>query len=243
MPVALPHFPESLMRESAIMFALAGSSIGSGASASGQEPATSFDGGGRWKATMTDVSLRTADQVRAWRALAAICDGIAQPIIVPMCDKRHFPAPLVNGVRLISLDDVPHDDNSPFDDDTEYVSDVVNASLTNAGTLRDTAITISMTVGGDLMGGEYFSIDHETLRWRLYELRTVLDNGDGTWDCTIRPPLRGNVDAGTALQFDRPKCVMRLATPDAMDLTLSLRKFGRPTVNFVEAFPPFPLFE
>lgn len=241
MTATLHYFPESLMRESAILFELMGTSISGGASAANQQPAARFDGGGLWKATMTDVSLRTADQVRAWRALTAICDGIAQPIIVTMCDKRHFPAPLVNGGRLVALDDVPHSDDASFDDDTDYASDVVEASLAVAAALRDTAITIDITAGGDLMGGEYFSIDHEDLRWRLYRLRTAVDNGDGTWDCTIRPPLRAAVAIGAALQFDRPKCVMRLATPEAMDLTLSLRKFGKPTVSFIEAFPPFPI--
>src|SRR5260370_281049 len=132
MTAPLFYFPQLLMRESALMFELAGTSIGSGASAAGQEPATSFDGGGRWEAAMTDISLRTADQVRAWRALTAICDGIAGPIVVPFCDKRHFPAPTVNGKRLISLPDVPHSDHAPFSDGSEYVSDVVQASLTAA---------------------------------------------------------------------------------------------------------------
>lgn len=237
---ALPHFPISLLRENGVLFELMGMVIQGGQSASGLMPATRLDGGGNWKATLSDVSLRTADHVRAWRALAAICDGGVQPIIVPMCDKRHMPAPLVNGIPLYSLDDVPHSDNSPFSDDTEYASDVIEATLNAVAALRATSITINMIAGGDLMGGEYFSIDHETLRWRLYRLRTVLDNGDGTWACTIRPPLRAAVAADTPLQFDRPKCVMRLASADAMDLMLEQRKRAHPSVSFIEAFPPFP---
>ena len=91
------------------------------------------------------------------------------------------------------------------------------------------------------MGGEHFSIDHDMLRWRLYRIRTAIDNGDGTWDCTVRPPLRAVAVADTQLQFDKPKCVMRLASPSSMDLTLSMRRHGRPSVDFIEAFPPFPV--
>lgn len=60
---------------------------------------------------------------------------------------------------------------------------------------------------------------------------------------TIRPPLREATLIGTRVEFDYPKCVMRLASPDAMDLGLELRTFGRSTVRFVEDFPPFDLVE
>jgi hypothetical protein len=236
---ALPHYPGLLQRERALLFELMGMTVAGGQTGTGLMPLARLDGGGLWKATMNDVAIVTAGHVRVWRALAAICDGGVQPLIVPMCDKRQFPAPLVNGALRYSNADVPHSDGAPFDDLSEYASDVVNATLAAAG-LRATAITIDLAAGGALQGGEHFSIDHDGLRWRLYRIRTAVDNGDGTWDCTIRPPLRAPVNAGTALQFDHPKCVMRLASPDAMDLSLDLRKFGRPSVTFIEAFPPFP---
>lgn len=237
---ALPHYPSLLQRERALLFELMGQTVAGGQTGTGLMPLARLDGGGLWKATMNDVAIVTASHVRVWRALAAICDGGAQPLIVPMCDKRQFPAPLVNGAPRYSNADVPHSDNAPFNDDSLYESDVVSATLAAAAELRATAITIDLTASGDLQGGEHFSIDHDNLRWRLYRIRTAVDNGDGTWACTIRPPLRAAVSVGMALQFDHPKCVMRLASHDAMDLSLDLRKFGRPSVTFIEAFPPFP---
>jgi hypothetical protein len=60
---------------------------------------------------------------------------------------------------------------------------------------------------------------------------------------TIRPPLREATAVGTRVEFDYPKCIMRLASPDAMDLSLTRRLYGQATVKFVEDFPPFDLVE
>lgn len=236
----LPHFPTGLLREGGVMFEIEGAVVGGGATASGQQPLTSISGGGRWKATLSDIPLRTVQEIKTWRALTRICDGGVQPIILPMCDKRYFPAPIVNDSRLISFDDVPHSDFAFFSDGTGYESNVVQAFVDVAAELRATALTIRLAVGSALQGGEFFSIDHATLRWRLYSIRTVEDNGDGTFDVTIRPPLRAAVAADMEIEFDHPKCVMRVATPDAMDLLLEQRKRANPSVAFVEAFPPFP---
>jgi len=237
--VSLPHFPYSLMREDSVQFDLQSATIGGGVTMGGLMPIARLDGGGLWKATMRDIFLRTPDHIRAWRALSAICDGGFQPIIVPMCDKRFFPAPVVGGSRLVAIS-APHDNDAPFDNDSEYAGSVVEINVVDAADLRATSLTVDLVAGSDLMGGEYFSIDHEDLRWRLYKIRTAVANGDGTWAITIRSPLRAAIDAGTPLEFDRPRCVMRLSTPGAMDLVLEQRKRARPSVSFIEDFPPFP---
>jgi hypothetical protein len=59
------------------------------------------------------------------------------------------------------------------------------------------------------------------------------------WEVGIRPPLREATAAAVRAEFDYPKCVMKLAKPDAMDLALERRIFGAPSVQFVEDFPPF----
>lgn len=235
----LPYFPRLLMRENAVTWEIAGASVGPGRSLSGQVPTALLDGGGLVICVMSDIPLTTPDQVRSWRALTGIADSRAQAIVVPMDDRKFFPAPLVGGVALRTLPLVPHSDDSTFSDGSMYRSDVVEASLVGAGSLRQTAITIRFATGGPTLGGEHFSIDHDTLRWRLYRILTSIDNGDGTCDVTISPPLRGDVPDGTPLQFDQPKCVMKIAQPGAMNLALTLRRHGKPSVSFVEAFPPF----
>lgn len=59
----------------------------------------------------------------------------------------------------------------------------------------------------------------------------------------IRPPLREATLAGARVELDYPKCIMRLATPEAMDLPLERRLYGQANVKFVEDFPPFDLVE
>ena len=238
--MTLFYFPAPLLRERSVSFGLRGVAIGGGQTASGAMPTTTIDGGGIWGAELTDIPLATADQVRAWRALVAICDSGAMPIVVPMGDKRFMPAPLVNGVPLAVIPKVPHSDGSTFSDGSPYVSDVVEATLADDASLRATALVVRLATGSAFRGGEHFSIDHDTLRWRLYLIRTATPNGDGTFNVTIRPPLRADVKSGAVLQFDVPKCVMRLAAPDAAKLTLDMRHIGKPSISFIEAFPPFP---
>jgi hypothetical protein len=60
---------------------------------------------------------------------------------------------------------------------------------------------------------------------------------------TIRPPLREATAAGTRVEFDYPKCIMRLAEADTMTLNLDVRRFGTGSVKIEEDFPPFDLVE
>jgi hypothetical protein len=242
--MALKTWPIELQREQSILWELTGTTISGGQTSSGIMPMTRLDGGGLWKATLNDVSLVEINQVLAWRATAAYCDGGAQPIILPMCDLRHAPIPLLNGKRIFNIPDVPHSDNSPFDDDAPYQHNLQTTIIATADGpigLRSTSIAIHVTVGGQLKGGQYFSIDHPTVGPRLYRIVEITFDFGGGGVCTIRPPLREALtEASTPVEFNHPACVMRLASVDAMDLTLQMRKYGTPTVNFIEAFPPFP---
>lgn len=142
---------------------------------------------------------------------------------------------------LTSYPDVMHTDDVPFASGVGYHVGVIDATLSVAALLGATSIKVDIAYGGDLQGGEHFSINHPVLRDRLYRVRTVKDNGDGTWNVTITPPLRADTPAGIFLNFESPKVVMRLATGNAMDATFESPNVSRPTVNFIESFPPFPV--
>src|SRR5262245_21213739 len=232
----LKTFPEILQRENAILWELTGTTISGGQTSSGVMQITRLDGGGLWKARLADVPLVTIDQVLAWRATTAYCDGGAQPIILPMCDLRHAPIPLINGQRIFHIDDVPHSDNSPHDDDTPYAHNIQTTIIAFADgplPLRTTSIAIHVTQGGIRKGGQYLSIDHPTVGPRLYRIVEITFDFGAGGVCNIRPPLREALTAAqTPLEFNHPACVMRLASSDAMDLTLQLRKYGNPTVDF-----------
>jgi hypothetical protein len=225
------QFPPSLMRERSTRWALTGNTITPGQTSAGAFPVTRMDGGGLWVAELSNISLATADHIRAWRAIAALADGGAEPIIVPRCEKLTFPAPIIDGSPVYSWGEVPHSDGALFSDDTGYYQPVVEAEAASAGALRATSMDVTITTGGELQGGETFSIEHPTMGHRCYVIGSV--DGD---TITFRPPLREAVSAGTALEFDQPKCLMRLASGDAMALTLDMRRFGGPSATFVEWF-------
>lgn len=239
--MTLRYFPNDvLLREATLLWEIQGMTVGSTQTASGAMPMSRLDGGGIWKATLGNVGLWNSDKRRAWRSLSAICDGGAQPIVLTVNETLDGPWPLVGGSPLTDLGSTSHSDGSFFDDGTGYESSVIDISVAGDTALRSTLMTVNLVVGSGLQGGEYFAIDHVDLRWRLYRVATAVDNGDGTWNVGFRPPLRAAVADGTRLEFDNPKCVMRLATPDAMDATFQTPFLSDPSVSFIEAFPPFP---
>ncbi|WP_416192952.1 hypothetical protein [Nitrobacter sp. TKz-YC01] len=236
--MAVPEFPASLMRERSGSWQILSSTASVGQSAQGAFPRVTTSGGGLWKCEYGSINLRTPDHVRAWRALEVLCDGGSAPIIVPMCDKRHFPAPIVDGKPLYAIGAVPHSDGALFDDGAGYAQNIVDASVLLDAPLRAVSLALSFAAGGPLRGGEFFSIEHPTQGWHLYEVGTVDDQGGGNSVITFRPPLREAVTAGMYLEFDRPRCVMMLADPNVMKLTLSMRRFADTDVSFVEYFYP-----
>lgn len=239
--MTLTYFPRDLLREAQMLWEIQGAVVGSTQTASGVMPLSNLGGGGLWKATLGQIGLWTPDKRRTWRALSAICDNGSQPIVASVRETVDSPWPVVAGSPLTSLAPVGHSDDALFDDGTGYDSSVIEINVVGAALLRATAMKVNLKAASSLRGGEYFSIDHFNLRWRLYRIKTAVNNNDGTWKINFRPPLRADVADGTELDFDNPKCVMRLASPDSMDVTLTPPFNSDPSVSFIEAFPPFPV--
>lgn len=230
--------PPLLMRERSVSWQVMGSTVGPGQSATGAFYVGRMDGGGMWRAQWTNVNLRTADHVRCWRAIAALAENGVVPLVVPHCDKRHFPAPIIQGHPLYSYGPIPHSDGSLFSDGSGYYQPVVSAESVGDALLRAVSIVIHFIAGSALRGGEVFSVCHPIQGWRRYEIKAVELNDDGDSVVTFRPPLREAVVDGTDIEFDYPRCVMRLAKSDGMDIDLDLRKFASPTVMFDEYIYP-----
>ena len=100
--------------------------------------------------------------------------------------------------------------------------------------LRDTTLYLKLNNCGALLGGESFSIDHETWSWRLYEIATVEYIDDTHAVVTFNPPLREAVTSGTLVEFDRPRCVMKLVNSVAMDFNTTTYPFSLATAKFIE---------
>lgn len=236
------EFPRALLREQSHSWNLAGSAISGGTTVASVSTLVRSDGGGFWTCTMSNVSLsgrngipdRNKDRQRKstllWRAVQQICDGGVNPIVVPRNDALFVPWP--DGVARNAGDNIPHGDDALFSDDGGYYQSTIDVIVSADAALRATSLSIEINNAGELVGGEAFSINHENAGWRMYVIRTISDDG-GT--ITVNPPLREAVTAGTALEFDRPRCTMRLVQPSSMNLTVQPWTFNTANADFIEA--------
>jgi hypothetical protein len=200
-----------------------------GASLSGLQQIDRIDGGPLWRCQMVQIPLKDDTSILAFQALQMILGGGATPIIVP-----RMPATRVPSANPSPL--VPHSDGTPFNDDSLYSGDSVTSTLVNDADLRDYQITLDLVGGKPLMGGEEFSINHPDVGWRMYRIMRVRSQSGNRYAVDIGPPLRDDVAAGTALEWDNPRCMMRLADSEAFNTALNFNKYGYVDVPFIEAF-------
>jgi hypothetical protein len=218
------RWPTAVIRPQNISVDLAPRSLSAPASMSGVTQVVASDAG-IWKVTFGNLIVRDRASVITHRAIAALLEGRLQPILVPIC-RGYQPA---SGHKDL-FEPVPHSDDSPFDDDSEYQGGATSVQLTSNVSARAVSanIVVNYAVGG-IEPGQHFSIGE-----RMYRLRSVTFTTPTTAAITFRPPLREAASEGDFLEFDDPVVRCRLASDDAMDLELQLRRFGSPSVSFVE---------
>lgn len=214
------------------------SEVDGGTSLSGISDPVQTDGGGYWQADFNDASFGGRQDDRraltlAWRAINAGLSGGARNV-VQFCDRHHQP--------INSASAVPHSDDTPFSDDSEYVGSgafanvlaVVNGDVGGGG-LNATILDISITSERPLIGGERFTHVHPTWLERAYEVSSI-ETIDGGLRITFQPPIRGGIEVGDALDFDDVRCVMRRASAPSNALAMGL--FSSASIQFVEDMRP-----
>lgn len=215
-------WPVHILRPQNVAFDIAPRSLAGPSSVSGFSQVVASDAG-IWKARFGSVIVNSRDRVLAWRAIDALLEGRLNPILVPLC-RAYQPVP-----DDFVDDDVPHSDDAPFDDETEYDGSVISVLLAADMAVRAVSGSVNIEYAGTLQPGQHFSLGE-----RLYRLRSVTYTGADTADITFRPPLREAATAGSILEFDNPVCRMRLASDQEMNLELAGRRRAAPTVNFIE---------
>jgi hypothetical protein len=234
------EFPRLLLREKQHAWNLVGVAATPGQTAQSVAPLIRSDGGGFWSCTMSDVSLSGVSKANIkqltllWRACRQICDGGVNPIVVPRNDG--FFAPWPDGIAHGSTGRITHSDGTLFSDGTGYYQVTIDVVTVGAAALRATSLNLNTIVCGPLLGGESFSITHTTLGKRMYEIATVVYSDATHATVTFMPPLRQAVPDGTFVDFERPGCLMRLAQPNSMDLSITPFTFNAAGVDFVETF-------
>lgn len=220
------RWPDEVLPPQNVNFDLVPRTLAGPASVSGLTQVVASDAG-IWKAVFGSVIVRGHDAIITHRAIAALLEGRLNPILVPLC-RGYQPVP--DGAVAQGLyDAVPHSDDAFFSDGTGYVSTVINVTFASGAAARASSASITIGYADTLLPGQHFSVGD-----RLYRLRSVTSTGASTANITFRPLLREAVAAGDRLEFDDPVCRMRLASDSEMDLALAMRRFGNPTVTFIE---------
>jgi hypothetical protein len=189
------------------------------------------DGGGLWVASLNNIQFRDRTDALLWRAIRQACNGGVSPIVVPRNDSvfAPFPSPPIKSYGSISFSDA-----SFFSDGSGFYEAIIDVTCA-AAALRATTLVLTLNNCAQLQGGEAFSILHPTMNWRLYEIATVTPIDATHSSVTFNPPLREAVIDGTQLEFDRPRCLMKLVDSKAMDLNVTTYPFTMASVKFIEA--------
>lgn len=194
--------------------------LSGGTSLSGETDVTSTDGGGRVYADFGEGDLIDRNKVLAWRALLTILEEGVTQMVVPFCDIRHQP---FGGEHTVTYGDgTTHSDGTPFAGGGPFAEATADAAL------RATSLSFNGAFAQPLIGGEWFTVEHETKGPRAYRVRTIV--GDTV---TFRPPLREAVLAGAVLDFANPRCLM--VQDGKATATISNRRHTVAAIRFVEA--------
>lgn len=242
--MSYPVFPRRLLREKSNAWNLAGTAAGPGITDASVMTMVRTDGGGFWTCSMSDVSLsgagsatgrdRQALATKLWRAVRQLANGGVTPMVVPRNDALFIPWP----AGFPRKPSIPHSDETLFSDGSGYYQPTIDVTCA-AADLRATSLDLRLNRCGDIVGGESFSIQHDdpNIDWRIYEIATVDYSDDTHATITFNPPLRDDVADGTQVEFDRPRCLMRLGKPGSMDFSVAPWTFNSGNVDFIEAFP------
>lgn len=237
---AIPlRWPAFLMRENSLVWQIRHRTIDPGPSMALLSRPVNATGGGLWACKLNSVIITEAVHEMAWDAIDALMDGGTTPVVLPRCCSRTAPWPVINGVVTRRAAALPYSDGSYFSDGSGYDGGPVIIVRAAAAGLRTVTLRVAVDQGSALQPGMHFSIDHATKGWRLYRIAavSVVSQGDnaGVYDIEIRTPLREAIGDDTPMEFDRPRCFMRLVTPDDMGLDLVLRRTATPSISFLEA--------
>jgi hypothetical protein len=219
-------WPGDVLRPSQIMANPVPFTRSGGRSLGGIERSTRTDRG-YWSIAYKGVPLGTPARRRMWNAIRISLDGCSGIAAVPAWsyDSAPWLAGTTLGRRL-----VPHSDGSIFSDGSEYTQPAIVVEMAVAAAIGDTSVTLRVVANITELSGVRFSYNHA-----LYETGVPTAVVGALWTVPIVPAIRAAIPISAALEFDRPTCLVHLATDRAMDVSLSGGNNDKPDVAFIEA--------
>lgn len=230
-------FPTHLFNPAVVALLPVASTIRGGDSITGQNDVVRIDGGGYWNLEYRGIELISADLIRAWRAWQDHLEDGVTSVIVPVADVRQAPRPIVAG-RLGSPSAIEGDDESNpyFPEAVGFASPWIVASVVAAADLRATQLTIDVTRGGRIKGGETFALEHATKGRRVYRVGRVISRSGQMAVVSIRPPLREAIAAAAPVDFDWPSFVAALVPQTDISPRVELGRRATVDIVFRERF-------
>lgn len=221
-------FPVHLFNPSNVKANLASRVITGGESINGEIDAIATDGGGRWQVTYSGIDLTNPRVQRQWEAWEAYLDGGAVDCLVPMLSVARANRPFGGGqpARVHGL----VADDALFPTSLGYAAPYISAAITADAALRATELTINVTRGAPLQGGETFSIDGRGYRIQRVKSRPTTQSAV----VDIRPPLREALTNGDALEFAFPLLKCRLQPNQDIGLDIFQNQSANTSITFVE---------
>lgn len=191
-------FPAHLFNPKTVQARIRQASVSGGIALNGVEDTILTDGGGRWEVVYSDIDLNTPAKIRAFEAWNEYLAGGSEPCLVPLLSLTTAPRPYL-GKRPMRVSGF-YSNAEVFPTVAEYAERMIIAETAGSASLRATSLAISISRGGEIKGGEKFSIGERAHRIGAHVSGNI-------WK--IAPPLREAVDAGAAINFDWPvvKCV------------------------------------
>lgn len=227
--VNLIRWPPAL-KSRGVAFNRRGQVVGGPLSLSGRNQVGSYDGG-HWIATVDVATLDQGDDILAFRALRAEMEGGAHHVLVPAFDEGQAPWPAAGGYDANVNDPQEWSDDTLWSDGTGWYEPAILVTVAAVAALRATSIVIDIDAAGTIKAGQWFSLQGG----HLHEIKRVLAVSGSERTLAISPPLRAAVAIGERVEFERPKCRMRLPAESDADLGMGRLWQSQPSLSFVEA--------
>lgn len=236
--MAIPTYNLDLLPPRGMEIDTPGSAIEAPRSLSGIASAIDFSGGGLWTVTYRGIGIFSRESHRHFNRLRMHLTGGVQAIVIPLVTD--YIAPTITDGGPIWIEGITHSDGSLHSDGAGYREATIKARLNRSEAVNASTARIRMTEGGELIGGEIFSLNHPVRGYRCYQVGeidgVVNDAGTKVYTVEIKPPLREASTTTDSLRFVRPLLTVRLAPGAKMPWIADDWWQAEPDVAFIEAF-------
>lgn len=217
---AIGRLPLALFAPSEHGWRLAGTALSGGQPINGAPQTADMSTGGWWVCDYSVGILRTKAQLGAWRAMLALLNSGVRTIEVPVLDGLKPYPPGFPGLPI----------EATLAADVFMPAYPAPASPPNQARVR-------LVAGGALQGGEYLTVIGPSGAAWLHMVAAITDVTAGVSTVTVVPPFREDMAAGTDVDFNNPRCTMKVDLQSLKDAwpTMTVPFLAKPKISFVES--------